>query len=438
MEQKISNFRNDIALFVVEEKDDDFIYRYVNRYYCQIINLEYPLQQEYSVSQVLDKNDLNEFKTYCKFLKKEYDYIKYEKNIYTNHLYTPHTVTMFSFIINGLYLIACSISYSELYLYEYQQKKNMSLLASQSDTLYSLFTLSLTDSDQCIISDINSVFCNYLGLEKEFDNNNIESIFPTKVANFLSQGFVTCLSNGRTTNKQLIYDCSEFDLQNFYCPQNGSYYLNVIFIPLNHDNKLSCICFVKDIFNDIDIKRSRNELILEYDTIFNASMNPIAILKVFDKNIIKLEKQNKRMEVLLNRFPELLSQLFQEHNNFDQLLIEKSRIESIITFNIRDNTYHFQINIVPIIEDMIVTKIVITILNVNSSKNKIVSPIHVRLTKREKEIVLLVAQGRKNDYIATKLGISTGTVKKTLSNVYKKYAITSRVELIKYFLNEQS
>lgn len=439
MEQKISSFRNDMALFVVEEIADDYIYRYVNRYYCQIINLEYPLLHEHKISEFMNENELNEFRSYSKTLKNEYDCVKYEKNIYINHIYTPLTVTMFSFYLNNLYLIACSITYSELYFYEYQHKKNIPLLTKQNDTLYSLFTLTLADTNQCIITDINPAFLNYLGLFEEPKINEIRYLFPMKVVNFLSQGFVSCLCDGHPTNRQLIYDCSEFDIQNFHCPKNGSYYLNITFIPLNYNNTLSCLCFVKDIFNDVEIKRSRDELILEYDTIFNTSMNAIAILKVLDKNLIKLEKQNKRMEVFLNRFPQLLSHLFQEHDNFNQLLKEKSRIESIITFAIHENTYHIQVNIVPIVEDYRVTKIIITILNVNSiSDNKSPKPLHVRLTKREKEIVSLVAQGQKNDYIATKLGISTGTVKKTLSNVYKKYAITSRVELIKYFFNEQS
>lgn len=53
------------------------------------------------------------------------------------------------------------------------------------------------------------------------------------------------------------------------------------------------------------------------------------------------------------------------------------------------------------------------------------------ITNREQEIVSLVARGFTNRYIAHKLIISEGTVKKTLHNAYKKLGIGSRMELIK-------
>lgn len=53
------------------------------------------------------------------------------------------------------------------------------------------------------------------------------------------------------------------------------------------------------------------------------------------------------------------------------------------------------------------------------------------LTKREKEILTYVADGLTNRYIANKLNITEGTVKKTIYNSYKKLGICSRIELIK-------
>lgn len=53
------------------------------------------------------------------------------------------------------------------------------------------------------------------------------------------------------------------------------------------------------------------------------------------------------------------------------------------------------------------------------------------ITNREQEVLSLAATGCTNRYIAHKLIISEGTVKKTLYNAYKKLGITSRMELVK-------
>lgn len=52
------------------------------------------------------------------------------------------------------------------------------------------------------------------------------------------------------------------------------------------------------------------------------------------------------------------------------------------------------------------------------------------LTEREKEILTYVVDGMTNRYIASKLGITEGTVKKTIYNSYRKLGICSRVELL--------
>ena len=57
-----------------------------------------------------------------------------------------------------------------------------------------------------------------------------------------------------------------------------------------------------------------------------------------------------------------------------------------------------------------------------------------RLTRRENEIAQLVSMGNSIRSIALNCGISEGTVKKTLSNIYSKLNINSRSELIRIIL----
>src|SRR5690349_25100021 len=53
-----------------------------------------------------------------------------------------------------------------------------------------------------------------------------------------------------------------------------------------------------------------------------------------------------------------------------------------------------------------------------------------RLSQREKEVLHLVLQGKSNKQIALSLQISIRTVEFHLKNIYTKYQVASRVELI--------
>src|SRR5574339_444770 len=54
----------------------------------------------------------------------------------------------------------------------------------------------------------------------------------------------------------------------------------------------------------------------------------------------------------------------------------------------------------------------------------------VQLSKREKEVLNLVLQGKSNKQIALSLDISVRTVEFHLKNIYAKFQVTSRIELL--------
>ena len=58
------------------------------------------------------------------------------------------------------------------------------------------------------------------------------------------------------------------------------------------------------------------------------------------------------------------------------------------------------------------------------------------LTKREQEVVPLVAQGLTNKEISVRLRVSEHTVKNHLFRIYEKLGISSRVELILYAISD--
>lgn len=53
-----------------------------------------------------------------------------------------------------------------------------------------------------------------------------------------------------------------------------------------------------------------------------------------------------------------------------------------------------------------------------------------RLTKRKREVFALLMQGAPTKMIAHQLGISPKTVEKHLTSIYRKYGVSSRVDLL--------
>ena len=56
-------------------------------------------------------------------------------------------------------------------------------------------------------------------------------------------------------------------------------------------------------------------------------------------------------------------------------------------------------------------------------------PDAVRMTKREREIVVLIAEAMSNKEIAQRLNLSTHTVKSHIHNILEKLALHSRLEI---------
>lgn len=59
----------------------------------------------------------------------------------------------------------------------------------------------------------------------------------------------------------------------------------------------------------------------------------------------------------------------------------------------------------------------------------------LKLTAREKEILLMMATGKNNKEIGSNLFISNNTVRNHINSIYKKLDVSNRVEATLYLLN---
>jgi DNA-binding NarL/FixJ family response regulator len=68
---------------------------------------------------------------------------------------------------------------------------------------------------------------------------------------------------------------------------------------------------------------------------------------------------------------------------------------------------------------------------INGSKPSVIID-SVRMTKREKEVIELIAEGYANKEIAQKLHLSTHTVKSHVHNILEKLSLNTRVQIAKH------
>jgi DNA-binding NarL/FixJ family response regulator len=62
----------------------------------------------------------------------------------------------------------------------------------------------------------------------------------------------------------------------------------------------------------------------------------------------------------------------------------------------------------------------------------------VRMTKREREITLLIAEGLSNKEIAQRLNVATYTVKSHVHNILEKLALHSRLQIAMFTRNDEA
>ena len=180
---------------------------------------------------------------------------------------------------------------------------------------------------------------------------------------------------------------------------------------IKYNLKYSSTCYdVKSLDEKIQLD-SKYIIIADFDSISN-ELNKLIASDTIPKNMIVLEKAP---EITTGKM--LISHGIKAYGN--------SRMQDI----------HFTQMFQAVLDDKIWTYPKLTVAltkNINTPKlnEDAINLIQNRLTPKEIEVIYLILDGFINDIIASKLNITTRTVKAHISSIFSKLHVSDRISLI--------
>jgi DNA-binding CsgD family transcriptional regulator len=296
-----------------------------------------------------------------------------------------------------------------------------------------LFTLHLSYDNHLLLLNYNKTFLTYFRKAGEhYEYYDLSTILPPSVVSFFSENTKLAISQGIAFSRLLDYDYTLEDRKTYLTPKKNKITLLTTFLPLNIQEYRSVLCCSRDITSEMEAKNQTNNLLEEYNALFTATANAVAVFSCTDPYHPVLERQNARMDELTNLLgTDNYSKIFQS-SLWIRVLETRQSVEDMLTLLHNSQKLHYKIIAIPILRNGILVKAIISIID---TTEQVVLNIRnfIKLTNREEEVISYVIAGEKNDFIATKLCVSVGTIKRTLSNAYSKLGISSRVELLNYY-----
>ncbi len=414
--------------------DDDGLHLiYANEYCCKLICAEYPYKRNELFSVYIDSKNYQYLLHTCEKLGSNESF---EATIDYNHKGMILLLKIHIFAIDHqdskMYFLIATTAKDEnvdkIFLDELNINKELI-----DTTIECIFTIQLSGNDSAILLNYNKYFLNHFAHpEYTLESKDLRGLFPSYVVSFLRSNCEQALNQNKVIRKKLNYKCTSDDTLYPFIPKNHLFHIQTSFIPFRQLELRTVICCVKDINNPIEIEKEEKSLIEEYNALFSGTVNAIAVFNCENTAHPMLEKINVKMLELIARTSILQEPYFFETRILNKMLATHETVEDLITIHYNSSTYHYKIIMIPVIRDHNIKRAMVIIVDTTTQVNKKVRDA-IHLTPRESEIINYVLMGEKNEYIAQKLNVSTGTVKRTLSNAYNKLGISSRVELINYF-----
>ncbi len=313
-------------------------------------------------------------------------------------------------------------------LQEGQKQRRIRLLESAlmegSDD--AILVLGRTASGQLKIEDANSKFKALLQWEEDQDlYHKAEEVIPPCF-------FKRC----RTLCQQAILYNQDVDSEEEISAGEATKIFYFRAVPIRHRKEQLIVLFIRDVTKQHREQHLRDELLKEYESYYKNTVTGMGLLWLGDDGRQEVLRSNRPFEEFSRRFI-----LYGKDGLNAEKLRRCARFKSVmqrqITLVLGPKRYAFyDVSIVPVGRMGQGYKFFISCAD-STEKMRMEQRVAANLTLREQEIAEYAARGIGNKAIAAELGVSEGTVKKILSNTYKKLNISSRGELIKYFLSDK-
>lgn len=217
--------------------------------------------------------------------------------------------------------------------------------------------------------------------------------------------------------------------------QSGESVLEISITPLLKDGRTLAVLNLTDVTEMVLAKRQAKKLDEEYQCVFQSSANGIALFRCRGDGF-EVERENAAFRKLFGSrrrhrvYAELFAWLRRVHDSQEQKEFElQAGTET-------KKQLFLSVSAVPILNGEEAEKIFVTAVN-TTEKMQLQKRMEGALTKRENEVLALAAEGFPNKYIACRLGVTEGTVKRQIYNGYRKLGICSRAELVKFYLSDR-
>ena len=244
----------------------------------------------------------------------------------------------------------------------------------------------------------------------------------------------------RRFSRELLRECLELrhSVEGTYHWQadgNERFY-HVTLRPLYTRDTSELLVFIQNVTETILDRRKKDELLYEYECYFQSTVNGVGLIRLEEDLSSSILRANPPFHTFLT----FLRRYRGEGRNeliLRQIQREKKRLQLQIKLPVNDEcALYYDLCIMPILYEDRVEKLFITCVNTTQSM-QLAGIRAARLTKREEEVLGYIIAGQPNKVIALQLHVSEGTVKRFVSNMYKKLHVQSRSELIRYCLGDQ-
>ena len=234
--------------------------------------------------------------------------------------------------------------------------------------------------------------------------------------------------------QQCIQQCKPFFYEVRFDQNQQERYWHVRFTPFFGKTQICALCIVHEITQKVMLCKQISELEQEYDCFFHMTTGGVAVMQRGRDGQYHVQKCNELFETFLEQY----RQTYDQEQDFVQWMESISQNESwTLALTCEEGKVaYYKLCAEPHIVDGQIAKVFVTVVP-TTQMMKLEQQMRAKLTPREAEVLALVVEGNTNRYIAHKLMVTEGTIKRIVSNGYRKLGIASRAELVRCFLSGQ-